>query len=125
MNPSRNGADRAGDDLQRVEAELQAFAKSIDRKLRRHYATHGMRRLLARPRYARDHGRQVSMGTPSVWLMLIAVLLIAAAVGTAYLPQLRAWLPFLPSRSPLPQVSVWLVAGAILALIVIDRKSVV
>ena len=124
MNPSRNGADRAGDDLQRVEAELQAFAKSIDRTLRRHYATHGMRRLLSRPRYARDHGRQVSMRMPSVWLMLISALLMAAALGTAYLPQLRAWLPFLPSLPPSLQITAWTAASAIVALIVIERLIV-
>ena len=124
MNPAQNGADRTGDDLQAVEAELHSFAKSIDRTLRRHYATHGMRRLLVRPRHARDHGSQVSMGAPSAWLVMVTVLLIAAALGTAYLPQLRAWLPFLPSRSPMPQISMWAVAGAIVALIVVERLIV-
>ena len=124
MNPPQSGAGRTSDDLQSVEAELQAFAKSIDRTLRRHYATHGMRRLLARPRYARDHGRQVSMRTPSRWLMLISVLLMAAALGAAYLPQIRTWLPFLPSVPPILQISAWTVAGAIIALIVVERLIV-
>ncbi len=122
MNPQHSAADRTGDDLPAVEAGLQSVAKRIDRTLRRHYATHGMRRLLARPRYARDHGRQLSMITPSAWLVLSTVLLVAAAIGTAYLPQLRAWLPFLPAESPMPHISPWMVAVAIVALLILERQ---
>ncbi len=118
MNPQQGAA---GDDLQRMEAELQTFARRIDRTLRWHYATHGMRRLLARPRYARERGRTVATGMPSTWLVLIVVLMIAAAVGTAWLPQLSSWMPFLPSVSPMPRVSPWWVGAAIVALVVIER----
>lgn len=115
MKPQHSAADRSGatgDDLRAQEAELQTFARSIDRTLRRRYATHGMRRLLARPKHARQRGMPVSMAAPSTWLLVISVLLIVAAVVSAFRPQ---WLP------PMPRISLWWVAAAILALAVIER----
>ena len=115
MKPQHNAASRSatpGDDLRAQEAELQTFARRVDRTLRRHYATQGMRRLLARPKYARQHGMPVSMAVPSTWLLVISVLLIIAAVVSAFRPQ---WLP------PMPRISLWWVATAILVLIVVER----
>jgi SpoVK/Ycf46/Vps4 family AAA+-type ATPase len=109
----------AGDDLRAQEAELQAFARRIDRSLRRHYATQGMRRLLARPKYARQLGMPVPVAAPSTWLLVVIVLLIAAAVVSTFWPQLFAPLPRL--SMPMPRISLWWVAGAILALTVVER----
>jgi SpoVK/Ycf46/Vps4 family AAA+-type ATPase len=123
VNPQSSAAGPAGDDLRTVEADLQRIAAGIDRTLRRHYATHGMRRLLAPARYAREQGRPVSMGVPSAWSIILVVLLVAAAIGTAFLPGLTAWLPFLPAVSPMPSVSPWWLAGGILAIVLIERLA--
>jgi SpoVK/Ycf46/Vps4 family AAA+-type ATPase len=107
----------AADDLQALEAELQSFSRNIDRTLRKHYATHGMRRLLARPRSARDFGVQVSMGVPSLWWMLATVLLLAVVLGTTLIPQ---WFPKMP-LPPLPVIPLWWVATAITVLTILER----
>lgn len=116
MNPQHSAADRTGDDLRGVEAELQTFARSIDHTLRRHYATLGMRRLLAQPKYNRERGVRVSMHAPSLWTVLMGALVIAAAAVVTYKPDLFPKLTDLVSPL-LP----WWVTGALLALLLIER----
>ena len=124
MNPQHGAAPHAGaqaSDLNALEAELQTFSRTIDRTLRRHYATEGMRRLLRQPRHYREQGRPVLMAAPSLWLMLTGLLVIGAATFTHYKPHLLphalgAVVP--PQLSPM---SLWWVAGALLALIVVER----
>lgn len=116
--PSRSSPrETVTDDLQALETELQSFSRKIDRTLRRHYATHGMRRLLARPRAARDVGVPVSMHAPSLWWLLATVMLVAIALGTTVLPR---WLPQMPLPS-LPDIPLWWTAAAITALTVLER----
>jgi SpoVK/Ycf46/Vps4 family AAA+-type ATPase len=120
VKPQHGAAGQStGDDLYTQEAEMLRLARRIDRTLRRHYATEGMRRLLARPKYARQLGMPVSMAVPSTWLLVISTLLIAAAVVSTFWPYLFAPLPRL--STPLPRISLWWVAGAILALAVLER----
>ena len=116
MNPQHSAADRTGDDLRSVEAELQRFARSIDSTLRRHYATMGLRRLLAQPRYNRERGMRVSMHTPSPWLVLICTAMIAVVVLTVYKPDL-----FTKLSALLSPYSPWWLAGIVLALLFIER----
>ena len=117
VNPQHSAADRKDDDLRGVEAELQTFARSIDGKLRRQYATLGLRRLLVHPRYHRERGMRVSMHAPSPWLVLISALMLAVFALTVYKPDL---LPKLTSL--LSPYSPWWVIVAIAALIFLERK---
>ncbi|MES2671346.1 MAG: ATP-binding protein [Pseudomonadota bacterium] len=124
MNPQHGAAPHAGaqaDDPIALEAELQRFSRTIDRTLRRHYATEGMRRLLRQPRHYREQGRPVPMAAPSMWLMMTGLLVIAAAAFTHYKPHLLPeLLPQLPPQ--LSPMSLWWVAGILLVLIVIERR---
>ena len=121
MNPQQRAAGRTDDDLSGLEAELQTFARQIDRTLRRHYATLGMQRLLALPKYNRERGVRVAMHAPSPWLVLIMGVLAAVAALTLYkpmlLPKLTAHLPTLASWW---DVGTWL-AVALVLLCAIER----
>jgi SpoVK/Ycf46/Vps4 family AAA+-type ATPase len=116
VNPQHSAADRASDELRGVEARLQSFARSIDGSLRRHYATLGLCRLLAQPRYNRERGMQVSMHAPSMWLMLTCALLIAVVAIPVYKPDLFPQLTAL-----LSPYSPWWLVGIIAALIFLER----
>jgi SpoVK/Ycf46/Vps4 family AAA+-type ATPase len=116
VNPQHSAAGRTGDDLRGVEAELQAFARKIDPTLRRHYATLGLRRLLAHQKHHRERGMRVAMFAPSLWLMLTAALMTAVVAIVVYLPDL---LPKLTAR--LSSYSPWWLAGILVALIFIER----
>ncbi|MEQ1513861.1 MAG: ATP-binding protein [Lysobacteraceae bacterium] len=116
MNPQHSAADRTGDDLRGVEADLQTFARSIDPTLRRHYATQGLRRLLTQPRYNRERGMRVSMHAPSLWLVLTGALMIAMIAITVYKPDLFPKLTSLWS-----QHSPWWIVGAIVVLLFLER----
>lgn len=116
MNPQHSAADRKDDDLRGVEAELQTFARSIDGKLRRQYATLGLRRLLVHPRYHRERGMRVSMHSPSPWLVLIGALMLAVIALTVYKPDL-----FPKLTSLLSAYSPWWVIVAIAVLIFLER----
>ena len=113
------GAPRtATGDAQAAEAELQAFARGIDRTLRRRYATLGMQRLLRRPRHWREQGRRVSLHAPSPWWLLSAALLLAGALLLPHLP--RLW-PGFPWRDALPQQPLLWATIAIAALFALER----
>lgn len=120
MNPQQSGGRAGGEDLRTLEAELQGVSRRIDRTLRRHYATQGMRRLLKPPRHWREQGRRVAMSAPSLWLVLACVLLVAIAIASA--SQLE-WLPqFLTQRlPPLPRIPLWWVVAAIAVLVAVER----
>lgn len=124
MNPQHGTAGQStgqpggqGNDLRALEAELQHFARRIDRTLRWHYATQGMRRLLSQPKSFRDRGVPVSLRAPSMWLLVVSALMLGAAIATIFVPQhFSSMLPM-----PMPRISLWWVAGAILALTIIER----
>lgn len=130
MNPHSQGTagrpDGGDRDLRALEAELQAFARGIDGRLRRRFATLGLQRLLRRPRYWREQGRSLPLRAPSLWWLLAATLVVFAAIGATLWPtQPPDWLP---SRIPVPG---WLpvsagvattAAGiALLALLALER----
>ncbi|GAA4806081.1 ATP-binding protein [Lysobacter hankyongensis] len=120
MNPQQSGGRTRGEDLRTLETELLGVSRRIDRTLRRHYATQGMRRLLKPPRHWREQGRRVAMSAPSLWLVLTCVLLVAIAIASA---SQTAWLPqFLTQRLPaLPRIPLWWVVAAIAALVAVER----
>ncbi|TXH64928.1 MAG: ATP-binding protein [Lysobacteraceae bacterium] len=99
-------------DLRALEQSLQRFSKRIDRGLRGHFATHGLRRLLSRPKSPRDLGRRIMLSAPSAWLVVISVALVALAVASAFVPRLAVWLP---------RISLWLVAAWIGLLLIFER----
>ena len=119
VNPQHSAGGPAGAparDLQALEAELQTFSRDIDRTLRRHYATEGMRRLLRQPKHPREQGRPVAMAVPSLWLTVFSALLLALAAITLYKPHLLLSLP--PQLSAIP---LWWLAAAFVAMIVVER----
>ena len=111
---------------QAMDAQLQAFARRIDRTLRRRYAGLGLVRLLARPRGWGEHGRRVAMRAPSGGWLVGVVLILAAAVAAAQWPTpAPAWLPRalpVPGFLPLaPAAAIALATLAILALTLVER----
>ncbi|MFZ5636384.1 MAG: AAA family ATPase [Pseudomonadota bacterium] len=105
MNPHSHGAagrpDQGDRELRAVEAELQAFARSIDGRLRSRFATVALQRLLRRPRHWREQGRALALRAPSLWSLLAATLTIFIAIGAVLWPASPP--DWLPSRIPVPE----------------------
>lgn len=105
MTSEQNGrkpADAAEGDLRALEQSLQRFSRRIDRGLRGHFGTHGLRRLLKPARNPNEYGRRVALSTPSLWAVIAAGLVVALVATPLIEPRLARWLP---------RMSVWAGAG--------------
>ncbi len=88
--------------LKATEAELKAFSRSIDRVLRRQFATRQVRALLQPPRSAAERGRPASAWQVSWWTVLVA----ASSLGWVWHVGLKQpWPAYWPVLLPL--VAAW------------------
>jgi SpoVK/Ycf46/Vps4 family AAA+-type ATPase len=120
VNETARPAATSHRDPKAIEQDLDRFSRRIDRSLRRHYATHAVRRLLSPPKTAQERGRRFALNAPSRWLVLLSAFALAAAAVSHYRIELGRWLPR-AWMAEFPVVPWWWAALAVVALLAVER----
>ncbi len=111
-------------DAAALEAQLQAFSRRIDGRLRRHFARHGLCLLLRQPESRRERGRKLFLWAPSRWLITIVSVFSLAVIASHVVPALlSAFAPGMGGRlaGTIPKIDpAWLLVLT-LALLAVER----
>lgn len=111
-------------DVAALEAQLQAFSRRIDGRLRRHFARHALCLLLRQPESRRERGRKLFLWAPSGWLITIVAIFALVVIASHTVPALlNAFAPVMGGRIAgiIPKIDpVWTFVLA-LVLLAVER----